>query len=253
MSGKNVGTWHQIEVWFSTGSNFTGQGGVVDRLGQHASISVEVMAIGAVVAIPLAVALAQLPRGGVVVTSIANAARAVPILGVLILLAAGALGVGRTSAVVALVIFAIPPMLTNTYTGIRGVSPDARAAAIGMGMTRLQLIRRVELPLAIPLIATGVRLAAVQVWATATLAAIIGSGGLGQFVVDGYSVGDYGEVYGGVVVVVVTALLLDGVLGWLEGLLSRRYGDTSSSTATRRGRRGSTNSTTDNGRVSVPA
>lgn len=248
MSGKNVGTWHQIGVWFSTGSNFTGSDGVVGRLAQHASIWAEVMVIGAVVAIPLGVVLAQPRRGGVVVTSIANAARAVPILGILILLAAGSLGVGRTTAVVALVIFAIPPMLVNTYTGIRGVSPDARAAAVGMGMTRLQLIRRVELPLAIPLIAAGVRLAAVQVWATATLAAIIGSGGLGQFVVDGYSVGDYGEVYGGVVIVVVTALIIDSTLGWVERVLGRRYGD-SSSTTTRRGRRRSR----DNGRVSVPA
>jgi osmoprotectant transport system permease protein len=248
VSGKNVGTWHQIEVWFSTGSNFTGADGVIGRLGQHASIWAEVMVVGAAVAIPLGVVLAQPRRGGVVVTSIANAARAVPILGILILLAAGALGVGRTTAVVALVIFAIPPMLTNTYTGIRGVSPDARAAAVGMGMTRLQLIRRVELPLAIPLIAAGVRLAAVQVWATATLAAIIGSGGLGQFVVDGYSVGDYGEVYGGVVIVVVTALIIDSTLGWIERVLGRRYGD-SSSTTTRRGRR----SRADNGRVSVPA
>jgi osmoprotectant transport system permease protein len=248
VSGKDVGTWHQIEVWFSTGSNFTGSGGVIDRLGQHASIWAEVMVLGAAVAIPLGIVLAQPRRGGVVVTSIANAARAVPILGILILLAAGALGVGRTSAVVALVIFAIPPMLTNTYTGVRGVSPDARAAAVGMGMSRLQLIRRVELPLAIPLIATGVRLAAVQVWATATLAAIIGSGGLGQFVVDGYSVGDYGEVYGGVVIVVVTALMLDALLGLIESALDRHYGDVSSGglKGGRRGRRG-------HGRVSVPA
>jgi osmoprotectant transport system permease protein len=136
-------------------------------------------------------------------------------------------------------------MLTNAYTGVRGVSPDARAAAVGMGMSRAQLIRRVELPLAIPLIAAGIRLAAIQVWATATLAAIIGSGGLGQFVVDGYSVGDYGEVYGGVVVVVVTALLIDEGLGVVERMLSRRFGDSSSTQ--RRGRR------RGHGRVSVSA
>lgn len=245
MSDRNVGTWHQIGVWFSTRSNWTGSGGVVERLGQHASISAEALGLAALVAIPLAVGLGQLPRGGVVVTSIGNAARAVPILGVLILLAAGTLGVGRNAAVVALVIFAIPPMLTNTYTGIRGISPDARAAAVGMGMSRRQLVGRVELPLAIPLIATGVRLAAVQIWATATLAAVIGSGGLGQFVVDGYSVGDYGEVYGGVAVVVVTALILDELLGRAEGALSRRYGDTSSARPRRR-RRG-------HGRISVAA
>jgi osmoprotectant transport system permease protein len=136
-------------------------------------------------------------------------------------------------------------MLTNSYTGVREVSPDARAAAVGMGMSRPQLIRRVELPLALPLIATGVRLAAVQVWATATLAAIIGSGGLGQFVVDGYGSGDYGEVYGGVVVVVVTALLLDGLLGVAERQLRRRFGDSSGMPGRLR-RRG-------HGRVSVVA
>jgi osmoprotectant transport system permease protein len=242
---RDVGTWHQIDVWFTTRSSWTGSSGVFARLGQHAVISIEALALAAVVAIPLGVALAQPKRGGVIVTSIGNATRAVPVLGVLILLAAGSLGVGRTSAVVALVIFAIPPMLTNSYTGIRTVSPDARAAAIGMGMSRGQLVRRVELPLAIPLIATGVRLAAVQVWATATLAAIVGSGGLGQFVVEGYSVGDYGEVYGGVVVVVVTALMLDAVLGAIENRLRRRYG-----AAPRRPRR---HPSRRNGPVSVPA
>ena len=117
-------------------------------------------------------------------------------------------------------------MLTNTFTGIQEVDQDTRRAAQGMGMTRWQITRRVEVPLAIPLIATGVRLATVQVWATATLAAIVGSGGLGQLVVTGREVQDYGELYGGVVIIVLTALLIEGGLSMVERALRRRYGDT---------------------------
>jgi osmoprotectant transport system permease protein len=122
------------------------------------------------------------------------------------------------------VIFAVPPVLTNAFTGIREVDSEVTRAATGMGMTRFQLSRRVELPLALPLIAAGVRLAAVQVWATATIAAIVGSGGLGHLVTTGYATGDYGEVYGGVLVIIVTALLIDGGLGVVQKVLRRKYG-----------------------------
>jgi osmoprotectant transport system permease protein len=142
----------------------------------------------------------------------------------MLLLAVGKLGIGAKSAIIPLVIFAIPPVLTNTFTGIKEVDWEVTQAATGMGMSRFQVSRRVELPLAIPLIATGVRLAAVQVWATATIAAIIGSGGLGQLVTEGYSRYAYGEVYGGVFVIVVTAILLDLLLGRGESALRRRFG-----------------------------
>src|SRR3954447_14870431 len=173
---------------------------------------------------PLSIALARGRRGGLVVSSFANAARSLPIVGVMILLAVGSLGVGTRAAIVALVIFAVPPVLTNTFTGIREVDSEVTRAATGMGMTRLQVSRRVELPLAIPLIAAGVRLAAVQIWATATIAAIVGSGGLGNLITTGYSTGNYGEVYGGVFVIIVTALLLDGGLAAVQRSLRRRYG-----------------------------
>jgi osmoprotectant transport system permease protein len=142
----------------------------------------------------------------------------------MLLLAVGPVGLGVAPAIIALVIFAIPPLLTNTFTGIREVDPEARQAAVGMGMSRLQVTSRVELPLALPLIATGVRLAAVQVWATATIAAIIGSGGLGQLITEGYARFAYGEVYGGVLVVVVTAITLDWLLSRAESDLRRRFG-----------------------------
>ncbi len=216
---------HQIATWFSTRSSYTGSNGAVLRLEQHLEISALAIGLAAVVSIPLGIALARWRRGGVVVTSIANAARAIPILGILILLAVGTLGVGTASAVVALAIFAVPPMLTNTFTGIQQVDQDTRRAAVGMGMTRWQLTRRVEVPLAIPLIATGFRLATVQVWATATLAAIVGSGGLGQLVITGREIQDYGELYGGVVFIVVTALMIEGGLALVERALRRRFGD----------------------------
>jgi osmoprotectant transport system permease protein len=220
----NNSTWHQISVWFSTRSSWTGSDGAVHLLGQHLWISGVSLAFACALGIPLAIGLARWQRGGLVVTSLANAARAVPIVGVMLILAVGPLGLGTRSAIVPLVVFAIPPVLTNTYTGIREVDREATQAATGMGMTRLQVSRRVELPLAIPLIATGVRLAAVQVWATATIAAIIGSGGLGQLVTVGYATENYGEVYGGVTVVVVTALLLDAALAQCQSVLRRRFG-----------------------------
>jgi osmoprotectant transport system permease protein len=220
----NNSTWHQISVWFRSRSSWTGSDGAPHLLLQHLWISGVSLAFACAIGIPLSIGLARWQRGGVVVTSLANAARAVPIVGVMLLLAVGRLGLGTRSAIVPLVIFAIPPVLTNAFTGIRGVDGELTQAAVGMGMTRFQVSRRVELPLAIPLIATGVRLAAAQVWATATIAAIIGSGGLGQLVTVGYATQNYGEVYGGVVVVVVTALLLDAILAYGQRVLARKFG-----------------------------
>jgi osmoprotectant transport system permease protein len=224
----NNSTWHQITTWFSTGSSWTGSQGALHLLVQHLWISGVSLGLACVIGIPLSIALARWERGGVFVTSLANATRAIPIVGVMVLLAVGPLGLGTRSAIIPLVIFAIPPLLTNTFTGIRNVDRELTQAAYGMGMTRGQVSRRVELPLAIPLIATGVRLAAVQVWATATIAAIIGSGGLGQLVTVGYATQNYGEVYGGVVVVIVTALILDATLAQVQSVVRRKYGDNDS-------------------------
>jgi osmoprotectant transport system permease protein len=227
-SKVNNSVWHQISTWFSTGSSWTGSDGVGHLLVQHLWISGLSLALACAIGIPASIVLARWRRGGVVVTSLANGARAIPIVGIMLLLAVGPLGIGNSAAIVPLVIFAIPPILTNTFTGIRGVDREVTQAATGMGMSRFQVSRRVELPLAIPLIATGIRLAAVQVWATATIAAIIGSGGLGQLVTVGYATQNYGEVYGGVLVVIVTALLLDATLARGQTIVRRRFGDTGS-------------------------
>jgi osmoprotectant transport system permease protein len=223
----NNSTWHQLTTWFSSRSTWTGSdtsAGVFHLLYQHVWISALSLGITCAIGIPLATSLARWRGGGLVVTSIANAARSIPIVGVMLLLAIGPIGIGTEPAVIALVIFALPPIVTNTYTGIRNVDAETTRAAVGMGMTRFQVLTRVELPLAIPLIATGVRLAAVQIWATATIAAIIGSGGLGQLITVGYATQYYGEVYGGVVIIALTAVLLDAALQRLQTVVRRRFG-----------------------------
>ncbi|HVT21005.1 MAG TPA: ABC transporter permease [Mycobacteriales bacterium] len=221
------GTWHQLATWLTSKSSWfgaDGSAGVFRLLYQHVWISVLSLAITCAIGIPLATVLARWRRGGLVVTSIANAARSVPIVGVMLLLAIGPVGIGTEPAVIALVVFALPPIVTNTYTGITEVEPETTAAAVGMGMTRFQVLRQVELPLAIPLIAAGVRLATVQVWATATIAAIIGSGGLGQLITVGYATQYYGEVYGGVIIIAVTAIALDALMQRLQSLVRTRFG-----------------------------
>jgi osmoprotectant transport system permease protein len=223
----NNSTWHQLTTWFTSRSSWfgsDGSAGVFHLLFQHVWISALSLGITCAIGIPLATLLARWRGGGLIVTSIANAARSVPIVGVMLLLAIGPIGIGSEPAVIALVIFALPPIVTNTYTGIRNVDGDTTRAAVGMGMTRFQVLTRVELPLSIPLVATGVRLAAVQIWATATIAAIIGSGGLGQLITVGYATQYYGEVYGGVVVIALTAVLLDAALQRLQTVVRRRFG-----------------------------
>jgi osmoprotectant transport system permease protein len=120
--------------------------------------------------------------------------------------------------------FAIPPILTNTYVGMTAVDRDVKEAARGMGMTGVQLLRKVELPLALPLVAAGIRTAVVQVIATATLAAVVGSGGLGRFVYDGFSTHQPGVYLGGATVVIALAVLVEAVLGRLQRALERRLG-----------------------------
>jgi osmoprotectant transport system permease protein len=230
-------TVHDTWTWLTDGANYRGSEGVPWRLLQHAGISGLTLLIAISIALPIGVTLGHMRRGGLVVTSLANATRAVPVVGVLILLAVGPLGVGLSAVIVALVIFAIPPILTNSYTGIREVDEDVRQAAVGMGYRRRQVLLRVELPLAIPLIAAGIRLAAVQVWATATLAALVGSGGFGRFVVDGFALNDYGQIYGGAIYVAVTANVLEAALALVERRLRRRFGQSQSVTAPRRRRR----------------
>jgi osmoprotectant transport system permease protein len=173
--------------------------------------------IAFVIALPIGVILGHLGRGGFLAVNVGNVGRAIPTFGLLIIFASwSTIGVGDEAAILALAIFAIPPLLTNAYVGMRGVDPDVKDAARGMGMTGGQVIRKVELPLAVPLIFGGVRTATVQVVATATLAAVVAGGGLGRYIVDGRGTQDDAQLYAGVVLVVTLCLLVEYALSRVQ-------------------------------------
>ncbi|MCK9874455.1 ABC transporter permease [Frankia sp. Ag45/Mut15] len=207
--------------WLTTGSSWRGGEGIATRLGEHVLLTAASVGIASAVALPIGIALGHLGRGGTLAINISNIGRAVPTLAVLVLLAIGPLGIGDLTTVLALTLFAIAPLVTNSYVGIREVDPGAVLAARGMGMSGGQVLRRVELPLALPMILLGLRLAAVQVVATATIAALIDGGGLGRFVVDGLANHEQNKVVGGAILVAVLALVVDGTLFALTRLLTR--------------------------------
>ncbi len=204
-----MGILAETAGWLADPDHWSGVDGVPHRLLEHVVLSALSVAIAAAVALPVAFALGHYRRGGGVVVNLANASRAVPTFGLLILLAVTPVGFGNRATVVALVAFAIPPLLTNAYVGVRDVDREVREAARGMGMTGSQVLRRVELPLALPLIAAGFRTAAVQVVATATLAAYVGGGGLGRFIADGFGRADQAQTAAGGVLVAVLALVVE--------------------------------------------
>lgn len=207
-------------AWLGDSSHWTGVDGVPHRLAEHLELSAAAVALACLVALPVAFALGHTRRGGGLVVNVSNASRAVPTFAVLVLLAATPVGFGNRATVVALVLFALPPLLTNAYVGVRDVDSEVREAATGMGMTGLQLLRRVELPLALPLVAAGVRTASVQVVATATLAAYVGGGGLGRLIADGFGRADPAMTAAGGVLVAVLALAVEVGLGALQRRLT---------------------------------
>ena len=142
--------------------------------------------------------------------------RAIPIIAVLILFVSIGFGLGAKPTIIALVVLGIPPILLNTYTGIRGVDPAMIDAARGMGMTPWQIATRIQAPLVTPLVAAGIRTSAVQIVATATLAAYIGAGGYGDYIVDGISVFNYTELIAGAIAVAIVALLVEVFMSWLQ-------------------------------------
>lgn len=200
--------------WISSGANWHGSGDIPVQILAHLQYSGLALLIAVVAAVPLGVALGHSGRGSAVVTNLANAARAVPTLGLLILLTVLA-GFSPLAWLLPLVVLGIPPILVNAYEGVAGVDPDVKDAARGAGMTTWQQILRVEMPCAMPLILTGLRTSAVFIVATATIAAYVGLGGLGRFIIDGLASSRYGPVAGGALLVVLLAiavLLLFAVL-----------------------------------------
>jgi osmoprotectant transport system permease protein len=199
-------------------ASWTGSEGMLQLLLQQLLISLSALVAALVVGLPVALWLGHLGRGGFLVINVSNVGRAVPTFALLALLVTadwpgvttvGPYGRGGLATLIALTAFALPPIVTNANVAIREVPAEVKEAAQGMGMSSWQRFARVELPLAMPLVAAGVRLALVQVWATATIAALVAGPGLGRVITDGFANTDYGKGIAGAVVVALVALVLE--------------------------------------------
>lgn len=210
----------ELVDYMTTGANWEGRNGIVQALWDHVRLSAFSVAVAAVVAIPVAVYLGHVRRGGVVAVAVVNIGRAVPTFAIIALALPISLrygfGLGFWPSAVALVLLAIPPIFTNTYTGIRDVDPGVVESARGMGMRGSEVLTRAELPNALPLIITGLRVSAVQVVATATLAALVGYGGLGGLIIRGKAQFDDGKLLTGAVLVALLAIATELVFGVVE-------------------------------------
>jgi osmoprotectant transport system permease protein len=192
--------------------NWSGPDGILHLTGEHLAIAGIAVLLAMGLALPVGVILGHAGRGGGFVVALSNVSRAVPTLALLTIFAVTPIGFGDTATTIALAVFAVPPILTNTFVGFREVDGDVREAARAMGMGSRQVIQRAELPLALPLVMTGVRTATVQVVATAGLAALVGGGGLGTLISLGFGQQDYGLMIAGAILIAVLALLTEGVL-----------------------------------------
>ena len=209
--------------WFSDPANWTGPNGIPTRTAEQVEMSLAAMVLALAVAMPIALTLGHVRKGVFLATNVGNAGRAVPTLALLVIFASiPQIGVGNQAAVLALAIFAIPPLLTNTFRGIAGVDDEVRDAARGMGMGGWQLLWRVEVPLSTPLVAAGIRTATVQVVATASLAALVGGGGLGRYVVDGFAVQDTTVIMAGTILTAALAVACEGVLAGVQRAVTPR-------------------------------
>lgn len=200
--------------FLSDSANWWGPSGILQRLSEHLQFSLAALLLALAIALPPAIAVGHTGRLGFLAINISNIGRAIPSLAFLAL-AASTLPHGFSSrwpTIIALVALALPPLITNTYVGMRQADRDAVAAATGMGLSPLQVALRIEFPLALPLAIAGLRTAVTNIIATATLAALVTQGGLGRLIVDGQAQADRGQQITGAVLVALLALLADGLL-----------------------------------------
>lgn len=208
----------QLIEFFNDQANWSGSRGIPMRVLEHLWYTGLSLAIAAAIALPVGLLIGHTGKGAFFAINVGNAARSVPSLGLLMLLMFG-LGLGLLPALLALVVLGIPPIIAATYGGVRGVDPATIDAARGMGMTETRIALRVELPIALPLIISGVRSAALQIVSTATIAAYLALGGLGRYVIDGFAVRDFAEMLAGAVLVALLAIVLDGFFVLLQRLV----------------------------------
>jgi osmoprotectant transport system permease protein len=212
-------------TWLSDPANWQGSSGIPVRVVEHLSYSAVTLLLAALVGVPLGLWIGHTGKGRVVVVNLVNGMRSVPTLGLLFVavLVIGPLLAGDIAflvpAIFVLVVLAVPPILAGAYAGVEGVDHGARDAARGMGMSSAEVLFRVEVPCALPLIFSGLRSAALQVVATATLAASVSLGGLGRFLIDGQAYRDYGQMAGGALLVAALAMLVDLVFATVQRLV----------------------------------
>ena len=215
-----------VATWFTDPANWAGPNGVPSRLAQHIGICLVSVLIAAAIALPLGLYIGHTRRGQALAVNLANVGRAIPSLAAIAIVVPftqmldPSLGFNLYPTVIAMIVLAIPPILVNTYAGVSGVDADLVESARGMGMTERQLLARVEVPVAIPIIVGGLRSASVQVIATATLGAIYGLGALGGYIVEGIAQRDDGRLFAGVVLVALLALFAEGGLALLQHRLA---------------------------------
>ena len=206
--------------WFADPAHYQGSDAVQTRVFEHIELSALALIVAALIALPIGLYLGHTGRLGFVAVNVANIGRALPSLALLALALpiafALGLGLGFWPTFIALVPLAIPPMLTNAYVGTRAVDRDMIESARGMGIGELGILRRIELPLALPLVLAGMRTSAVNVVATATLGALVAGGGLGRYIVDGLGLQEYDRLFAGALLVALLAIAVEVAFGTFE-------------------------------------
>jgi osmoprotectant transport system permease protein len=208
----------EVLAWFADPQHWQGSSGVPARLAEHLRYTVLAVVLAALIAIPLGAVIGHTGRGSFLLVGIANGLRALPELGLLILLVL-LTGIGLLPLTVTLLILGIPPLLAGTYAGVRNADPAVVDAARGVGMREREVLLKVELPIALPLIIGGLRTATLQVIATAAIGAYISLGGLGRFLIDGLALNDYPRMVAGAVLIAALALVVEGLLAGLQRLI----------------------------------
>jgi osmoprotectant transport system permease protein len=221
-----VDVFVEVYRWLTDAAHWSGEGGIPVRTLQHLELSFAAVGLSVAVALPLGILIGHVRRGEFIAVSTANIGRAIPSFAILslsyivIIQFYPKIAFGFLPTLIALVLLGIPPILTNAIVGVQGVDADTVEAAKGMGLTGKQVLTRLELPLAAPVIMAGIRVSTLQIVATATLSAVIGGGTLGRPIVDGLATFDVAESVAGAVLVATLALLVDGAFALLERAVS---------------------------------
>jgi osmoprotectant transport system permease protein len=216
----------KVAAWFANPATWSGPDGIPIRLLEHVGISAVSLLIAGAIALPVGLAIGHTGRGASFAINLANLGRAIPSLaaiGIVVPFTQALdpeLGFSLYPTVIGMVVLAIPPILVNAYTGIAEVDRDLVESARGMGLREREILRGVEIPVAMPVLFAGFRSAAVQVIATATLGAIYAFGGLGRYIVDGVAQNDNGKLFGGVILVAALALAAEASLSMLQRVLT---------------------------------